>query len=168
MLIRMPNYRRYYRPGLVFVTLVTHCRRPWLVEHAVQVSASMRRARDKHPFRHHAHVVLPDHLHWLFEPADTNFSAVVAAFKRDLTWALKAGGVTGLLWQDRFYDHLIRDDGDLHRHLDYIHYNPVKHGHCARPADWPYSSFHAWRERGAYAGDWGNHEPADVADMQLD
>lgn len=163
----MPNYRRHYRPGPVFVTLVAHRRQPWLVDRAAQISASMHRAHAKHPFRHHAHVVLPDHLHWLFEPADADFSLVVAAFKRDLTWALKAGGDIGPFWQDRFYDHLIRDDDDLHRHLDYIHYNPVKHGHCARPGDWLHSSFHAWLERGAYPDGWGASEPAGIAGMTL-
>jgi len=164
----MPNYRRHYQPGAVFVTLVTHRRQPWLIEHTAQISASMHRTHDKHPFQHLAHVVLPDHLHWLFEPADANFSTVVATFKRDVTWALKPSGILTPIRQNRFYDHLIRNDNDLHRHLDYIHYNPVKHGHCSRPCDWPHSSFAAWQARGAYPDGWGGHEPADIAGMPLD
>jgi putative transposase len=164
----MPNYRRHYRPGLVFVTLVTHQRRPWLADHALQVSASMHRTHSIHPFRHHAHVILPDHLHWLFEPANANFSALVAAFKRDLTWALKSEGIATPLWQNRFFDHLIRDENDLHRHLDYIHYNPVKHGHCARPGDWPHSSFAAWQARGVYPAGWGDSVPDCIAGMTLE
>ena len=99
----MPNYRRHYQPGPVFVTLVTHQRRPWLVDAATEVSASLHRCQAKHSFRHLAHVLLPDHLHWLFEPTDSNFSAIVATFKRDLTWHLKAQGETRPLWQARFF-----------------------------------------------------------------
>jgi putative transposase len=164
----MPNYRRHYLAAPVFVTLVTHRREPWLLDHAAQLSVSMHRVRARHPFRHLAHVVLPDHLHWLFEADDGDFSALIAAFKRDATWALKAEGLTGPFWQNRFYDHVIRDDDDLRRHLDYIHYNPVKHGHCTHPRDWPHSSFTAWQARGAYPADWGEAEPGGIRTMRLE
>jgi len=164
----MPNYRRHRLAAPVFVTLVAHRRLPWLTRHAAQLSASMHRTHARRPFRHLAHVVLPDHLHWLFEPDDGDFSAVVATFKRDVSWALKADGLSMPLWQNRFYDHLIRNDDDLHRHLDYLHFNPVKHGHCAHPRDWPHSSFAAWQSRGAYADDWGATEPDDIRDMRLE
>jgi len=164
----MPDYRRHYLAAPVFVTLVTHQRHPWLVEHVAQISASMQRVRARHPFRYLAHVALPDHLHWLFEAADGNFSAVVAAFKRDVTWSLKALGKPTPLWQNRFYDHIVRDENDLHRHLDYIHYNAVKHGHCTRPGDWPHSSYAAWQARGAYPPDWGTIMPHSLAGMNLE
>jgi putative transposase len=79
----------------------------------------------------------------------------------------KAGGQEGVrsasrrlrgergFWQRRFWEHTIRDETDLERHLDYIHYNPVKHGLVSRPKDWPYSSFHRWVREGAYPHDWG-------------
>jgi REP-associated tyrosine transposase len=59
------------------------------------------------------------------------------------------------VWQRRFWEHTIRDEDDLEAHFDYIHYNPVKHGHATRPRDWPWSSFHRWVERGHYHADWG-------------
>ncbi|HQS99774.1 MAG: hypothetical protein B7Y26_11245 [Hydrogenophilales bacterium 16-64-46] len=165
----MPNYRRHYLAAPVFVTLVAHHRRPWLATHAAQLSVSMHRTHEKHPFRHLAHVILPDHLHWLFEAQDGNFSAVVAAFKRDASWALKAcGEASEPLWQPRFYDHLIRDEADFQRHLDYLHYNPVKHGHCNHPGDWPHSSFAAWQARGAYPPGWGRHEPESLRNLHLE
>jgi putative transposase len=58
-------------------------------------------------------------------------------------------------WQKRFWDHIIRDEEDLAQHLDYIHYNPVKHGLVTRPEEWQHSSFIAWQERGAYPEQWG-------------
>ena len=81
---------------------------------------------------------------------------------------MKEQGVSGPFWQDRFYDPLIRDEADLRKHLDYIHFNPVSHGHCAKAADWPWPSFPAWFERGGYPRHWGEVEPADLAEMDLE
>ena len=59
------------------------------------------------------------------------------------------------LWQRRFWEHQIRDDRDYQAHVDYVHFNPVKHGHVGRAVDWPYSSFHRYVREGVYAPDWG-------------
>jgi len=166
----MPNYRRYYVSGRpVFVTLVAHERRPWLVSSVEILRDSWTRVKECSSFRHLAHVVMPDHLHWLFEPAkDGNFSAIVGAFKRDVTWRMKEAGTSGPLWQSRFYDHLIRDDTDFARHVDYIHYNPVKHGISTDAGDCPHSSFSSWIKRGMYTPDWGRSTPAEIADWNLE
>ncbi|MDH3342564.1 MAG: transposase, partial [Gammaproteobacteria bacterium] len=110
----MPNYRRYYISHTpVFVTVVTKNRSPWLTTHVNQLLASMREANNKYPYRHIAHVVIEDHFHWLFEMLDeTNFSKLVTFVKRDVIWRLKETGVTKQ-WQNRFYDHVIRDQHDL-------------------------------------------------------
>jgi putative transposase len=67
---------------------------------------------------------------------ETSFSDLVAAVKRDVTWRLKELGSKGPFWQKRFYDHVIRDDDDFGRHLDYVHFNPVKHGFVSRAANY--------------------------------
>ena len=59
------------------------------------------------------------------------------------------------IWQRRYWEHAIRDDADFERHVDYLHFNPVKHGHVARVSDWPHSSFHRYVERGVLDADWG-------------
>jgi putative transposase len=59
------------------------------------------------------------------------------------------------IWQRRCWEHLIRDEDDLRRHVEYVHFNPVKHGHAVRALDWPHSSFRRWVERGEYPADWG-------------
>ena len=166
----MPNYHRHYLDLPVFLTVVTHQRRPWLVTEAERLRAAMRAVKVLHPYTHLAHAVLPDHLHWLIKPAPgTNFSAVVTALKRRLSFELKTDGQAGPFWQPRFYDHLIRDADDLQRHLDYIHYNPVKHGHAPSPAAWPHSSFAEWQKRGAYPPGWGDSvEPEGVRGMALE
>jgi len=61
------------------------------------------------------------------------------------------------IWQRRFWEHQIRDDEDLLRHLDYIHYNPVKHAMATNPADWPYSTFHRYVTNGLYTANWGEN-----------
>ena len=66
------------------------------------------------------------------------------------------------IWQRRFWEHVIRNEEDWRRHVDYIHYNPVKHGYAMCPSDWQYSSFSRAVERGWYSQDWGNHEPGNI------
>ena len=62
------------------------------------------------------------------------------------------------LWQRRFWEHTIRDENDLYRHLDYIHFNPVKHEYVRQVVDWPYSTFHSYVKRGIYPRDWCGNE----------
>lgn len=62
------------------------------------------------------------------------------------------------IWQRRYWEHTLRDEDDWRRHMDYIHYNPVKHGHVKHVADWPYSSFHRYVEMGMYPKNWGGME----------
>jgi putative transposase len=59
------------------------------------------------------------------------------------------------IWQRRYWEHTIRDEADLGRHIDYIHFNPVKHGLVTCVGDWPYSSFHRYVKRGDLPADWG-------------
>ena len=59
------------------------------------------------------------------------------------------------IWQRRFWEHLIRDEQDLERHINYIHYNPIKHGLVGKVKDWPDSSFSEYVELGLYDVDWG-------------
>jgi putative transposase len=122
--------------------------------------------QERCPFETIAICVLPDHLHavWSLPPRDPDFS---------LRWSLiKSGFSRGLpgdmrrssskiarrergIWQRRYWEHAIRDDADLERHVDYIHFNPVKHGHVSQVCDWPHSSFHRYVARGLLAPDWG-------------
>ncbi len=77
-----------------------------------------------------------------------------------------AGSLT--LWQKRFWDHIIRDEDDLARHVDYIHYNPVKHGLAATAAQWKHSTFTHWQERGYYPPEWGAQAPPLIANMSIE
>jgi putative transposase len=169
----MPNYRRAFTPGgTFFFTVVTYRRHPVLT-HPDMVSALRGAVRDTRaalPFIVVAAVVLPDHLHtiWELPEADADFSVRWSRIKQAVTHvyaglpiaqvaptASRVKRREGALWQRRFWEHRIRDDADLVRHVEYIHYNPVKHGHAARVGDWPHSSFHAYVRNGVYTADWG-------------
>jgi putative transposase len=122
------------------------------------------------PFQIEAMVLLPEHFHaiWTLPDGDAEFSVRLAVIKKEFTksW-LASGGVEQPrsesrqrnrrrgVWQRRFWDHVIRDEADFAAHFDYIHYNPVKHGHVRYPHEWPYSTFHSWVKRGEYPEDWG-------------
>lgn len=167
----MPKYHRsQIAGGTYFFTVVTRQRRPVLTEaHARSaLRTAIQQARTTLPFVIEAWVLMPDHLHclWTLPHGDTNYPARWAIIKRHVSRAM-ASNETALtegsrqkrgeygFWQRRFWEHLIRDEEDFRRHLDYIHWNPVKHG-CARTvAEWPYSSFHRYVRDGVYAADWG-------------
>ena len=100
---------------------------------------------------------------WTLPTDDADFSLrwslIKAGFSRGLAASIRRSESKVVkrekgIWQRRFWEHQIRDELDLQRHVDYIHFNPVKHGHVMRVADWPYSSFHRYVERGIYPADW--------------
>jgi putative transposase len=108
-----------------------------------------------------AWVIMPDHVHLLINPKRQNLSAVIQRIKMSFAKRLmfRAGTPRAKVWQSRFWDHIIRDSDDMRRHLDYIHYNPVKHGLVKKPGDWGQSSFEDFLKSGYYEGDWGCAEP---------
>jgi putative transposase len=171
----MRNVRRFYIPNaIVFITSVTYGRRPVFGQDTWGdlLFETMQAVQQIHPFRLLAYVILPDHLRWLmWTPEDVTYSQVMQSIKRNFTLNYKAAlGITSSLslWQERFWDHVIRNDDDLGRHFDYIHYNPVKHGLVDKPEDWPRSSFCFWLEQGNYETGWGHIEPRHVMDMDLE
>ena len=143
-----------------------------LVTHIDLLRAAIRRVRHLMPFKIDAWVVLPDHTHavWTLPPDDANFShrwqAIKMAFSKGidppetLSISRQIRGERGL-WQRRFWEHTIRDDQDYAAHLDYVHFNPVKHGLVPTPASWPYSTFHRAVANGHYPASWS---AADVDD----
>jgi len=164
------RYRRAFIPGgTFFFTQVTEQRRPLLAEQpAIDcLREAFRAVKTKRPFQIDAIVILPDHLHcvWTLPEGDTDFAVRWRLVK---SWCTKHWPVPlpqaptearrnrgeGGLWQRRYWEHVIRDDLDLGRHFDYVHFNPVKHGYVRRPADWPYSSFRRAVESGLYTLDW--------------
>jgi len=167
------EYRRIREPGgTYFFTVVLADRSSTLlVDHIDTLRQAFRQARAAMPFRLEAAVVLPEHLHciWTLPANDADYPRrwqyIKAGFTRKIpsqsgrsASRIKKGERN--IWQRRYWEHLIRDEHDLQRHLDYIHYNPIRHGLVSSAQDWPYSSFRRYVARGIYAIDWGD-EPDD-------
>ena len=169
----MPQYRRtHLEGGSFFFTLVTHNRAGFLCSDDARplLHRVMRECFARWPTQMDAIVLLPNHLHtlWTLPAGDSDYSVRWAWLKKEFTktW-LATGQAEGPVtngrrhdgrrgvWQPKFWEHTIRDELDLQRHLDYIHYNPVKHGLVSCAADWPWSSFHRWVRQGAYPKNWG-------------
>ena len=173
----MTAYRRYrLKGGCYFFTVALAERRSRLLTEYIQgLRAAFREVTQAHPFTMEAVVILPDHLHciWTLPAGDDDFSTrwrqIKAAFSRQLPNTERRSksrvqkGERGI-WQRRFWEHAIRDEVDYQRHVDYLHYNPVKHGYVTQVADWPHSSFRRFERLGVYPRDWGG---SGLRDMNL-
>ncbi|MCA9049433.1 MAG: transposase [Planctomycetaceae bacterium] len=174
----MRRYLRYrVEGGTYFFTLVTHERRPFLTTTIARrcLRASFLSVQRNRAFGIPAIVLLPDHLHCLLQlpRGDSDYSTRLRRIKSEFTksW-LAEGGDEGIrraslrkkneraVWQRRFYEHTVRDDEDLNRCADYIHWNPVKHRLVQRVRDYRWSSFHRFVTAGHYDIDWGATNPA--------
>ncbi len=157
----MSKLLRHYSPGQVyFITAVTYRRAPLLVEHFHTLMESVSRVQDRIRFEVGSWVVLPNHFHMIVDPKDNDLSGIVRRLKLSFAnlYRIQQGMNRGTIWQPRFWDHIIRDQVDMNRHIDYIHYNPVKHGFVSDPFRWRYSSLDRYHKNGYYARDWGMNE----------
>lgn len=169
----MRTYRRSKIGQVFFFTLVTHQRQKILTSDLGRdaLRTAFHEVREIHPFTLTAIVLLPDHLHmvWELPRDDTNYSTRIRRIKSIFTryWrshSSSEGTITKSrhkkgergLWQRRFWEHTCRDEDDLKRCIDYIHVNPLKHGLVEAVKDWPWSSFHRYVKLGEYTQDWGN------------
>ena len=173
----MSDYRRIFIPGGVyFFTVVTFRRRPIFAdkENVELLRAAFKHIMTPRPFTIDAIVVLPDHLHclWRLPEHDDDFSGRWREIKKYVSKRIGGDGIRPKekdVWQRRFWEHAIRNEGDWQRHMDYIHYNPVRHGLALSPEQWPYSSFRRAVAAGWYDGNWGNNgQPDTIRDMDME
>ena len=168
----MSNYRRANtKGGTYFFTVVTYRRQRFLCDENVRnaLREGIKTTQASHPFTIDAWVLLPDHIHciWTLPPDDADFGIRWAMIKRYVTkqcgqelkrdaWInrSKQKRKESTLWQRRFWEHQIRNERDYERHMDYLHYNPVKHGLVEKVAGWPHSTFHRYVRQGVYGMDW--------------
>jgi putative transposase len=164
----MPNYRRILiKGGIYFLTLTTHQRQELFSEPKTKqlFLESLQHVKTYHPFAILAYCILPDHIHLLIKlpESDSNYSLRIGEAKKHFSKRLKADEKynSAQIWQNRFWEHYIRDDIDLSRHIDYIHYNPVKHNLVGQANEWSSSSFTDYVRKGYYDRDWGQGENAE-------
>lgn len=162
----MVRFRRNYIPGGTYFFTVTLRDRQsrMLTEHVNKLREAFLEVRKARPFEIIAIVVLPEHLHAVIvlPEGDADYSGRWKAIKSKFSHSLVKGGVhlgkdmrgEFRFWRRRFWEHTIRDERDLQSHVDYIHYNPAKHGWVERVADWPWSSFHRYVRLGWVSADW--------------
>jgi putative transposase len=164
----MPRYVRAKIEGGTFFFTVTLADRSsdLLIRNIENLRVAYGATQQRHAFQTIAICVLPDHLHaiWALPPGDANFALRWGLIKSGFSRALpvdirrsssKLAKREKGIWHRRYWEHAIRDDSDLARHVDYIHFNPVKHGYVSRACDWPHSSFHRYVKEGLLPVDWG-------------
>jgi putative transposase len=163
----MPQYRRAKGNIFFFTVALADRSSTLLVDQIDRLRRAYGTVQRRYPFETVAICVLPDHLHavWSLPESDADFSSrwnlIKGGFSRGLD--ARARSISKVLkrekgiWQRRYWEHVIRDDADLERHVDYVHFNPVKHRHVNRVCDWAYSSFHRYVEQGILAADWGGN-----------
>ena len=168
----MPQYIRPRVPGAsVFFTLALADRQSeLLVRDVVRLRQAVRQTQADWPFAIVAMVVLPDHLHaiWQMPENDTDYATRWRLVKARFSAGLAAAdhrspskvskGEKGI-WQRRYWEHHIRSDTDFTAHVQYCWHNPVKHGLVSRAVDWPYSSIHRDIKRGMVAPEWSGDVP---------
>ena len=155
------NYRRLFlKNGLVFLTIVTNNRIPILIKNIELLNQSYKNVILHYKFDLIAFCILSDHIHCIIKPSNIeDYSKIVKSFKYSFTKNFNVGLVNPTykkLWQNRFWEHTIRDENDLNIHLNYIHYNPVKHKLVNNVKVWEYSSFHNFVENNVYDKNWGS------------
>lgn len=172
----MPNYRRSRVAGgryFFTVNLLEQYPNDLLIRHIDALRDAVSHVRRQRPFDIHGWVVLPDHIHciWSLPAGDLNFETRWRLIKTLFVKALPTlerrsivrvrRGERGI-WQRRYWEHTIMDDRDFEAHMNYLHFNPVKHGYVDRVRDWPYSTFLRCVDNGTYPLDWGGDHKDEI------
>jgi len=165
------RYRRSQAKGATFFFTVVTYKRKKILSHDTNITLikeAVKYVMGRHPFTVDAFVIMPEHIHciWTLPENDSDFSTRLRMIKGRFTrrcddiykasrTASRVKKAEQAIWQRRFWEHQIKDEDDFARHVDYIHYNPVKHGAANSPGAWPFSSFHRYVKDGVYERDWG-------------
>ena len=170
----MVAYRRNFVPGgtYFFTVNLRDRNKSYLTQYVDDLRECFRSCKSKYPMTIDAVVILPEHLHclWTLPSDDSNYANRWRYIKSSFTKKLIAHGVNITkdkhgqynLWQRRYWEHTIRDEKDFNRHVEYIHYNPIKHGYVTKLIEWPNSSFHQYVKNGVILENWGENHPPDT------
>ncbi|HGJ63953.1 TPA: transposase [bacterium] len=167
------NRRLYINEGTYFITGVTAQRNPIFQdqESLELLKQILRNVKQLYPFTMQAYAFLPDHFHIIIKPdSDISISKIMQSFKQNFAWDYKKikgipNSTSIVVWQSGSWDHVIRNEDDYGKHLDYIHYNPVKHAYVTKPEDFLHTSYIEYIKKGWYEIGWGHREPDNLIDM---
>ena len=175
----MSNYRRNKVSGgtYFFTVNLLERRKSLLVDHIDILRTAVSETKARKPFHIDAWVVLPEHMHciWTLPQNDSDYSGRWREIKKSFTKSFPKQEYRSVsrirnndrgIWQRRFWEHTIRDEIDYQRHMDYLHYNPVKHGLVDAVYEWEYSTFHSLVKQGVYSLDWGNNIELNVGERE--
>lgn len=169
----MTNYRRIFQENsYLFITIVTFKRNPILIKHIKLLREAFKNAKKFYNYEIFGIVILPDHIHMIIKPENiSDYPKIIFSIKYYFSKNINYSEIINIkqslpeskikkhekgIWQRRYWEHTIRDEEDLYKHLDYIHYNPVKHQYAENVADWQYSSFYKFVKKKYYNKNWGN------------
>jgi len=165
----MPNYKRIFLNGYsYFLSIKTYQNNPILIKNITLLRESFKESKRKYNFEIEAIVILPDHIHTIITPKKAkDYPHIIRTIKTYFSRHLDPKYYEHLfqsqsqidnrnkpVWQRRYYEHTIRDEKDFNRRMNYIHYNPVKHGYVKRANDWSFSSFQKYVKLGHYNQKW--------------
>lgn len=178
----MSNYLRYFvKNHPIFITMVTYNRNDILINNIELLRKSFVIAKKYYDFEILAICVMKNHIHMILSPVivndlpqiirtiKQNFTKLIPSqyYPIDISESMKKRNEKGI-WQRRYYDHVIRDENDLHKHFDYIHYNSMKHYNIT-PKDWEFSSFKKFVNNNIYDIDWCNYcDKNNILEMELE
>ncbi|MDD3012156.1 MAG: transposase [Candidatus Gastranaerophilales bacterium] len=164
------QYRRaFIQNSYVFITVVTNRRRNILVKNINLLRKSFKNAKRFYSFEIYSAVILPDHFHLMIKPENIDkYPQIIKLIKSYFSKNIDISSINDYelsrsrqskkekdIWQRRYWEHSIKDEQDLYKHIDYIHYNPVKHGYVKNVKDWKYSSFDKFVKKEFYQENWG-------------
>ena len=169
------NYKRLYVPNaLIFVTVVTHNRNEILINNIEYLREAFKCTKQKYLFEIVAIIINKDHFHMIIKPDDINlYPKIIGNIKSTFTRISHLNHTNNKnresdIWQRRYWEHTIINENDLYRHIDYIHYNSMKHYNIP-PKDWKYSSFANFVKNGYYEEDWCNiNNKYDILNMDIE
>jgi len=163
----MSNYTRVFAQGHpYFITITTEKRRPILLDNIPLLRQAFANSKQYFAYRIDAICILPDHLHMIIYPNNEKdypniIKSIKTYFSKNINQAFNTTQSQTKkkelgIWQRRYYEHTIRDEKELERYRNYIHYNPVKHNLSHSAKEWEYSSFSKFVQNGFYDIDWYN------------
>lgn len=164
------NYRRVFVPNsFLHLILTSYNRKPIFIKNIEILRTAFKNTLKNYAFEIIAICVLPEHIHMILHPQNIReypkiISSIKHYFSRNVgqvcpTDSLLIGYKNKRekgVFQRRYFEHTIISEEDLNNQINYIHYNPVKHGYVQKVKDWQYSSFMKYVQNNLYEENWGS------------